>query len=63
FITPEPIQPHQRAVHVSTGPALHYERAPGDALRLVPASYRLREPEKTALYSLVQEHLVTLLSG
>ena len=41
---------------------MHYERTPGDALRPVPASYRRRELEKTALYSLVQEHLVTLLA-
>ncbi|MBU1413732.1 transposase zinc-binding domain-containing protein, partial [Myxococcota bacterium] len=62
FITPEPIQPHQRAVHGSTGPALHYERTPGDALRPLPATYRRREPEKTALHSLVHEHMETLLA-
>jgi len=49
-------------VHGSTGPASHYERAPGDALRPLPATYRRREPEKTALYALVQEHLETLLA-
>jgi len=41
---------------------LHYERTPGDALRPLPASYRRREPEKTALYTVVQEHLETLLA-
>jgi len=49
-------------VHGSTGPALHYERAPGDGLRQLPATYRRRELEKTALYALVQEHLETLLA-
>ncbi|MBU1244976.1 transposase, partial [Myxococcota bacterium] len=39
-----------------------YERTPGDALLPLPATYRRREPEKTALYSLVQEHLATLLA-
>ena len=62
FITPEPIQPHQRAVHGSTGPALHYERTPGDALRALPATYRRCGPEKTALHALVRGHLETLLA-
>ncbi|MBU1069157.1 transposase [Myxococcota bacterium] len=41
---------------------MHYERTPGDALRPLPATYRRREPEKTALHSLVHEHLETLLA-
>lgn len=41
---------------------MHYERAPGDALRPAPASYQRREPEKTALHAMVRGHLETLLA-
>jgi len=42
-------------------PAISYERTPGAASRPAPRPYRRREPEKTALYALVREHLETLL--
>ena len=47
--------------HGPTGPTAQYERAPGDALRPLPATYQRREPEKTALHALVRGHLETLL--
>jgi len=43
-------------------PALAYERTPGAATALpAPRQYRPRQPEKTALYRVVREHLETLL--
>jgi hypothetical protein len=48
--------------HGPTGPTAQYERAPGDALRPLPATYQRREPEKTALHALVRGHLETLLA-
>lgn len=43
-------------------PALVYERVPGAAATLpAPQPYRRREPEKTALYTVVRDNLETLL--
>jgi hypothetical protein len=43
-------------------PAYSYERTPGAASALLPPGWRRREPEKTALYQLVQHHLETFLA-
>lgn len=51
-----------RAPRLQDGlPAISYERTPGAALRPAPRPYRRREPEKTALYAVVREHLETML--
>ncbi len=42
-------------------PAISYERTPGAASLPAPRPYRRCEPEKTAMYALVREHLETLL--
>ena len=42
-------------------PAFAFERIPGAATKPLPRSYRRREPENTALYKTVQEHLNTFL--
>ncbi len=42
-------------------PAIFYERESGAASQPVPAGYRRHEPEKTVFYSVVSEHLETLL--
>ena len=42
-------------------PSLAYERTPGAASRLLPATYRRHEPEKTVLYEAVAGHLETFL--
>lgn len=42
-------------------PSLVYEREPGAAARPLPGRYRRREPEKTALYAVVGDHLETFL--
>ena len=42
-------------------PAFAYEREPGAASRPLPRAWRRRQPEQTALYAVVQEHLETFL--
>ena len=51
---------HQDPSH-SDLPAVTYEREPGSVSMPLPRGYRGREPEKTALYEVVREHLETLL--
>ena len=43
-------------------PAVTYERTLGAASAPLPPGWRRREPEKTALYQLVQNHLETFLA-
>jgi len=45
-----------------TFPPLCFEREPGVSARPVPRGYRRREPEHTALYGIVREHIETLLA-
>ena len=42
-------------------PPVVYEREPGAASRPLPKSYRRREPEKTALYEVIRDHLESFL--
>jgi hypothetical protein len=42
-------------------PPVCFELSPGAAERPLPAGYRRREPEKTALHAVVRENLETLL--
>ena len=42
-------------------PRFTYEREPGAASRPLPQAWRRRQPEQTALYAVVQEHLETFL--
>jgi hypothetical protein len=39
-----------------------FERTPGDASRPLPAGYRPRHPQVTALYGIVAQHLETMLA-
>jgi len=43
-------------------PQVVYERSPGDASGLLLPAYRPRNPQDTALYRLVQQHLETFLA-
>ena len=43
------------------GPTEDFERYPGAASAALPGTYRRREPEKTVLYQVVQQHLETFL--
>ena len=42
-------------------PPLAYERLPGEASRPLPRKYRRREPDRTALHTVVRSHLQTFL--
>ena len=42
-------------------PSFVYEREPGAASRPISLRYRRRQPEKTALYAVVRDHLETFL--
>ena len=42
-------------------PPVCFELSPGAAERPLPAGYRRREPENTALHAVVREHLETLM--
>ena len=43
-------------------PPIIYERYPGAAAAPLPAGYRPRQPERTALHTIVREHLETFLA-
>jgi hypothetical protein len=48
------------AAHASF-PSVTYEQSPGAAWAPLPRAYRRREPDKTALHTIVREHLETFL--
>jgi hypothetical protein len=43
-------------------PAIRYERHPDAATAPLPHGYRHREPEKSALHTIIREHLETFLA-